>query len=654
MGKAKALKHNANKGKQQLHEIKGGSIKKNKDSKLKNTSKGQKHTPNKNKVPKKYQKPSPNSNAAKQSKQDSPNKKRNLKQSTNSSKAQKIGKKTFNSRKTEKQLDKSNSNITESDDSSFKSDETFETDSDVPDIFDKSLAESDDDDEDYEKGEEEEDMDDDDDSDEEETTVDDNSDEEEMSERKGVKMFKGLQSKTKKNKKVQKRDDDTDDDEVESDESTTENTTENTTDEYDTDEDEEIRRDKGEKKKDNIKKSKFKIVKQYVEIDPKVKENSNLDYNTSDDTNDDSDDEDAELGTKALLGKSIADDDDDEDFNAEDEDSNSDEDDITSEEESESDNAIRKANEEFNNCIIGKYNITKTERDNLARRIILIDNIPKPTPSYEIAEMCAEFGKYEIFEARPYPAFFTDLKMQPLEPLDWLNRDYPDLETFSVNVLYKSRQDALKAMKHMHGMMFARNYLNVITADLTEQEPDHAVYVTNIRKTMPDNDLWEMFKQCGSIVRIRNVRDPISGLNKGFGYVSFNNEAAVKYALTLDGVKLNGRRIKVLPYPYRRNLSLNNLTEEIKRRNQGIKRILSLGDILSSKKFKKNSGEPAARNVEPERNIKKHKKQEEDKKKSTAFQGQMVDLKNKRKKNKLDKKKKKMAEKLTAKSIKKN
>lgn len=539
MGKAKALKHNANKGKQQLHEIKGGSIKKNKDSKLKNTSKGkvtlinnskeilrkpspkvsfankpsgQKHTPNKNKVPKKYQKPSPNSNAAKQSKQDSPNKKRNLKQSTNSSKAQKIGKKTFNSRKTEKQLDKSNSNITESDDSSFKSDETFETDSDVPDIFDKSLAESDDDDEDYEKGEEEEDMDDDDDddgdedddndndeddddndddddSDEEETTVDDNSDEEEMSERKGVKMFKGLQSKTKKNKKVQKRDDDTDDDEVESDESTTENTTENTTDEYDTDEDEEIRRDKGEKKKDNIKKSKFKIVKQYVEIDPKVKENSNLDYNTSDDTNDDSDDEDAELGTKALLGKSIADDDDDEDFNAEDEDSNSDEDDITSEEESESDNAIRKANEEFNNCIIGKYNITKTERDNLARRIILIDNIPKPTPSYEIAEMCAEFGKYEIFEARPYPAFFTDLKIQPLEPLDWLNRDYPDLETFSVNVLYKSRQDALKAMKHMHGMMFARNYLNVITADLTEQEPDHAVYVTNIRKSMYNKSL---------------------------------------------------------------------------------------------------------------------------------------------------------------------
>lgn len=57
---------------------------------------------------------------------------------------------------------------------------------------------------------------------------------------------------------------------------------------------------------------------------------------------------------------------------------------------------------------------------------------------------------------------------------------------------------------------------------------------------------------------------------------------------------------------------------------------------------------------EYERNLKKNKKQQEtqySEEKSTAFQGQKVDLKNK-KKNKFDKKKKKMAEKLTAKSVK--
>lgn len=52
-----------------------------------------------------------------------------------------------------------------------------------------------------------------------------------------------------------------------------------------------------------------------------------------------------------------------------------------------------------------------------------------------------------------------------------------------------------------------------------------------------------------------------------------------------------------------------------------------------------------------ERNVKKYKKQQgnSEGKKSTTFQGQKVNLKNKKKKNKLDKKKKKMAGKLTAK-----
>lgn len=54
--------------------------------------------------------------------------------------------------------------------------------------------------------------------------------------------------------------------------------------------------------------------------------------------------------------------------------------------------------------------------------------------------------------------------------------------------------------------------------------------------------------------------------------------------------------------------------------------------------------------AEHERNV-KHTKQQGDNKETKAFQGQKVQLKSK-KKNKLDKKKKKMAEKLTAKSAK--
>ncbi|EGI67091.1 PREDICTED: nucleolin-like [Acromyrmex echinatior] len=626
MGKVKALKHNANKGKQQLHEIKGGSVKKNKDSKFKNTSKDQKPVPNK-KISKKYW-----------DQKSSPNKKQNFKQSKNSNKAQKIDKKTFNSKKVEKQLDKSDSNTIESeDDSSNKSDETFESDSDIPDIFDKSLGE-DDEDEDCEKDEEEEDTDSDDESDEEEMDDDDGSDEEEMSEHKGVKMFKGLQSKNKKNQK---------EDEIES--NTTENTTESDDDddEDNTDEDENKDKEK-QKKKDN------RITKNYAEI---LDLTSDSDY--SNDTTDFSDDENAELGTKALLEQSIADDDDDEDFNGEDKDS-SDEDDISSEveEDSENDDVKKEANEN-ENSIIRRFNITQQEKDDIAKRIVLIDNIPKTTPRAVIEKVCREHGKYQIFEAKPYPAFFLDEEedMEQIEPLEWINRDYPHLETFSVNVLYSKRRSALIAVKYMHGLMFGRNFLSAVTADKIVQEPPHAVYITDLKKTMPDNCIWDMFNRCGFIMRFRNVRDSITGLSRGFGYVSFKTEDSVKTALTYSNEKIDGWRIKVMPYPYCEKSFVKKLEKETRQRNQPIlengKRILE-NDNRSSKKFKKSSGEPA--NVEPERNIKKQKKQEEDKKKSTAFQGQMVELKNKNKKNKLDKKNKKMAEKLaaTSKKTKKN
>jgi len=109
-----------------------------------------------------------------------------------------------------------------------------------------------------------------------------------------------------------------------------------------------------------------------------------------------------------------------------------------------------------------------------------------------------------------------------------------------------------------------------------------------------------MFNQCGIIERIRNIRDPITGLSKGFAYISFDNEAGAKFALKYDNVNLNGQRIKVLPYPYHEKTFVKNLIEEIRRRNQTIleskKRILE-NDNRSSKKFKKSSGEPANVNI---------------------------------------------------------
>ncbi|XP_018398483.1 PREDICTED: nucleolin-like [Cyphomyrmex costatus] len=664
MVKAKTLKNNKGKAeKQQLRGIKDGSIKK-KDSKFKNTlndkvisnnnsknnytsNKGKafvktildetysspkpivpsnyiniKRTPNKNKGAKKYQDQKPiSTDNAKQSKQNSPNK--TQKQSTNSSKAPKNNKKTVNFKKMEKQFVEPD--ITEEEDNMNTSSDEAESDSesDTSNILGKLLEEDsydDDDDEDYEEDEEiesEDDEDDDDDDSEEETE-----DDEEMIEPEVVERSKGLQSKTKKNKKDQKK---------------VNNETESDTSENDDDDESDTTDEEMEKEKST---KNFKVVTKDEDNNSKKegtnskKENNDINKESSESCMTDEDDSDELFSSDCSS-----------DFGSG---SSSDE---------------RVDDEAYIEEIIsiGKFRISRSDRDYLAKRIVLIDNIYKNTNASDILDICSRFGEVDLFEARPYPAFFLDNVDAPGTLKEWIELDYPHLSTYSANVLFSTPKDAKKAVKYIQGLKFQGHYLNVVTAFDTEKEPNYAVYVTDLKEGIEDNALWYTFKRCGKIKCLRNVRDPLTGISKGYGYVAFKSIHSTKCALAISGVTLGGKQVKVQPYPYNKNASRDNLIEGIRRKKHGIKRVMELkrrmelNRMLKKRPFKRSLEESAVCDVE--KSVKGRKKQqgdkEENKEKSTAFQGQMVDLKNKKKKKKFNKKKKIMAEKLTAKSTKK-
>ncbi|KYM99807.1 RNA-binding protein 34 [Cyphomyrmex costatus] len=632
MVKAKTLKNNKGKAeKQQLRGIKDGSIKK-KDSKFKNT------------LNDKDQKPISTDNA-KQSKQNSPNK--TQKQSTNSSKAPKNNKKTVNFKKMEKQFVEPD--ITEEEDNMNTSSDEAESDSesDTSNILGKLLEEDsydDDDDEDYEEDEEiesEDDEDDDDDDSEEETE-----DDEEMIEPEVVERSKGLQSKTKKNKKDQKK---------------VNNETESDTSENDDDDESDTTDEEMEKEKST---KNFKVVTKVTKIDPKVMENSDLDSYYDEHDFQDEDNNSKKEGTNSKkenndINKESSEscmtdeDDSDELFSS----------DCSSDFGSGSSSDERVDDEAYIEEIIsiGKFRISRSDRDYLAKRIVLIDNIYKNTNASDILDICSRFGEVDLFEARPYPAFFLDNVDAPGTLKEWIELDYPHLSTYSANVLFSTPKDAKKAVKYIQGLKFQGHYLNVVTAFDTEKEPNYAVYVTDLKEGIEDNALWYTFKRCGKIKCLRNVRDPLTGISKGYGYVAFKSIHSTKCALAISGVTLGGKQVKVQPYPYNKNASRDNLIEGIRRKKHGIKRVMELkrrmelNRMLKKRPFKRSLEESAVCDVE--KSVKGRKKQqgdkEENKEKSTAFQGQMVDLKNKKKKKKFNKKKKIMAEKLTAKSTKK-
>jgi len=57
--------------------------------------------------------------------------------------------------------------------------------------------------------------------------------------------------------------------------------------------------------------------------------------------------------------------------------------------------------------------------------------------------------------------------------------------------------------------------------------------------------LENLFGDCGKIVDVRIPMDRATDMNKGFGFVIFENEKAVKKALNYDGHQFYKRGLKI-------------------------------------------------------------------------------------------------------------
>lgn len=44
----------------------------------------------------------------------------------------------------------------------------------------------------------------------------------------------------------------------------------------------------------------------------------------------------------------------------------------------------------------------------------------------------------------------------------------------------------------------------------------------NLYEGIQEDEIWDFFKDCGTITAVRVVRDNMTGVSKGFGYVDFD------------------------------------------------------------------------------------------------------------------------------------
>jgi len=72
------------------------------------------------------------------------------------------------------------------------------------------------------------------------------------------------------------------------------------------------------------------------------------------------------------------------------------------------------------------------------------------------------------------------------------------------------------------------------------------LYIGNLSFTATEDDIRKLFSVSGTVVNLHLIKDPVSGLSKGCGYVKMANEKQARAAINdLDGARLIDRQITV-------------------------------------------------------------------------------------------------------------
>ena len=135
----------------------------------------------------------------------------------------------------------------------------------------------------------------------------------------------------------------------------------------------------------------------------------------------------------------------------------------------------------------------------------------------------------------------------------------------------KSRDGALAALKE-NATIFAERHLRVDMAaegeeGSTKTNTKKSIFIGNLPMELEEEPVWQLFGKCGSVSNVRLIRDRVTNMGKGIGYVTFTSKDSVDLALKLAGTNLGDRPVRVSPcakigMAEKKKVRANNLAEK--------------------------------------------------------------------------------------------
>ncbi|XP_069854212.1 RNA-binding protein 34 isoform X1 [Dipodomys merriami] len=190
-----------------------------------------------------------------------------------------------------------------------------------------------------------------------------------------------------------------------------------------------------------------------------------------------------------------------------------------------------------------KIQVNQEEERLKNERTVFVGNLPVTCNKKKLKSFFKEYGQIESVRFRSLiPAEGTlSKKLAAIK-----RKVHPDQKTVNAYVVFKEESAAAKALKR-NGAQIADGFrIRVDRASETSSRDKRSVFVGNLPYKVEERALEEHFLDCGSVVAVRIVRDPVTGVGKGFGYVLFENTDAVHLALKLNNSELMGRKLRVM------------------------------------------------------------------------------------------------------------
>ncbi|XP_065211008.1 RNA-binding protein 34-like [Planococcus citri] len=289
------------------------------------------------------------------------------------------------------------------------------------------------------------------------------------------------------------------------------------------------------------------------------------------------------------------------------------------------------------------------EKLELESRTIFIGNLSTNFNGKNLQKLFSKFGEIETFRIRGAIPECDKISKKVAVNKKMFNKDQQCLVAY---VVFKNAQDAQNAL-NLNGQIFEERHLRVTLPSEKTFDKNKGIFIGNLRFRITEEEIWDFFKDCGEISSVRVIRDKETGFCKGFGYVNFKTEDSVEFALKLDEEKLQDREIRI------KRLFSEGKLEKLKKKKE-LYAIKNYKPNFNSRKEKTSNDKSGFNKKFKSRNEKtfndKPGFQKKFKSKTDKTNDDKSGFKPKKKHNnvnKVDLKKKKLAEKLMAKSKKK-